>query len=111
MKIDRRFTKLKKRSLLSFSIRILRNATFHPELNYPVDAVDDLKKNTVTLENLMQALIIPRPKNLKEQIKEAEKGTVKNLIAMADFIELQELLKYDLYLSGFPLFTSKRKVA
>jgi hypothetical protein len=111
MKIDRRFTKLKKRSLLSFSTRILRNASSHSQVSYPGILLNNLKTCSGLLDELLQDIIIPRPKNLKEQIKFAEQSTMNALITIADYIEAQDLLKYDLYLSGFPLFTSKRKVA
>jgi hypothetical protein len=110
MKIDRRFTKLKKRSLLSFSTRILRNALLHPDLKYPAPLMEQLKTNTTELEYLLQAIIIPRPKNLKERVKLAELQIMDALVGIADDIEAQDLLKYDLFLTGYPLFTSKRKV-
>lgn len=111
MKIDRRFTKLKKRSLVNFSTRILRNAIENPQIDYPKPLLKQLESNSTNLNDLLQSIIIPRPKNLKEKIKTAEQNSMEALVKIADHIEEQELLKYDLFLSGYPLFTSKRKVS
>ncbi len=107
MKIDRRFTRMKKRSLLVFAQRILRNTVVDGQAVYPASLEQDLRENISSLVELYN-LVNPLPKNLKQMIKEAERSVLECLLACADHLEQNELSKYDITRTGFAIITAKR---
>lgn len=109
MKIDRRFTRMKKRSLLVFAQRILRNAVVEGHAVYPEQLEQDLRLHVTALLELYN-LVNPLPKNLKQLIKESERALMSSLKACADHLEQHELSKYDITRTGFAIITAKRGV-
>lgn len=107
MKIDRRFTRKKRRALLVFSQRILRGALLNGRKVYPADLLETLSFAVERLSGLYN-LTNPLPRNLKDLVKDAEKEVMTVLERCADFAEKGNLSKYDIHQLGFAIVTARR---
>jgi hypothetical protein len=98
---------MKKRSLLVFAQRILRNTVVDGRAVYPTSLEQELRDAVTSLVELYN-LVNPLPKNLKQLIKESERSVLDCLLACAEYLEQHELSKYDITRTGFAIITAKR---
>lgn len=106
MKVDRRYRRIKKQTLLAFAKKVIRNGANNEILKYPEDIVGAVN-SSIEKMTLLFSTGNPVPKDLISRIRAEEVEMKRLLNLLADHCDKLNLSKYDLYKTGFPAVSER----